>query len=171
MKPDTSKQSAHTKTARAFIEKIVVNAGIGRTSQTAQFEEKVLPQITRDLASITGQKPQLRPAKKSIAGFKMREGQIVGTRITLRGKKAVDFFERLITIVIPRVRDFTGIDLHTVDAHGVLNLGFKEQYVFPEVDPEESIMTFSLGINIVPREKKRHAALEAYRAHGVPLKK
>ena len=171
MKPDTSKQLVHIKTARAFLEKIVVNAGVGRASQAAQFEEKVLPQITRDLAAITGQKPEVRPAKKSIAGFKMREGQIVGTRITLRGKKAVDFFERLITIVIPRVRDFTGIDPHTIDTHGILNIGFKEQYVFPEINPEESIMTFPLGINIVPREKKRPAALEAYRALGVPLKK
>ncbi len=157
--------------SRVFLEKVVVNAGIGRASQMPQFEEKILPQVVRDLGLITGQKSQLRPARKSIAGFKMREGQTVGARVTLRGRKCIDFFERLITIVLPRVRDFQGIDLSAIDAHGVLNLGFREQFVFPEVNPEESLFTFSLGVNVVPRTKKRAAAIEAYRALGVPLKK
>lgn len=155
---------------RQGLEKIVVNAGIGRLSQLPNFEEKGLLQVTRDLALIAGQRPQVRRAKKSIAGFKVREGQIVGLAATLRRSKMVDFLERLITIVLPRVRDFRGLDLHAIDAHGALNIGIKEQFVFPEVAPEESPLSFSLGINVVPRTRGKESALELYRRLGVPLK-
>lgn len=155
--------------ARKIIEKIVVNAGVGRASQLPGFEEKGLVQIMRDLELLVGQHPQVRRSKKSIAGFKMREGQIVGIRATLRDKKMVDFFERLVRIVLPRVHDFRGVNLGSVDAGGTLNIGFREQFVFPEVNPEESPLTFSLGVNLVPRRKNRAAAIEAYRAMGVPL--
>jgi large subunit ribosomal protein L5 len=153
------------------LDKIVVNAGVGRASQMANFEEKVLPQIVRDISFICGQKPKLARAKKSIAGFKTREGQIVGLQATLRGRAAVDFFERLTTIVLPRVRDFNGIDAKNVDRHGALNIGFKEQLVFPELDPEESTLSFSLGVNIVPKARNREEAVGAYRALGVAFKK
>ena len=92
---------------RRFFEKIVVDVGVGRLSQTPNFEEKALVQVMRDIADMTGQAPE-RPAKKSIAGFKIRENQIVGVRVTLRRDKMVDFFERLVNIVLPRVRDFCG---------------------------------------------------------------
>lgn len=159
-----------SKKIRAALEKIVVNAGIGHASQTPNFEEKLLPQITRDLALICGQKPQARRAKKSIAGFKLRENQIIGLRATLRGRKMVDFFERLITIVLPRVRDFSGIDLKAIDERGSLNIGFKEQFVAPEVNPEESPFTFSFGVTLVPKKRVRDAATSVYRGLGVPLK-
>jgi large subunit ribosomal protein L5 len=155
---------------RFFLEKVVVNAGVGRASAQPNFEDKILPQIMRDLAVITGQQPQIRRSRQSIAGFKMREGQIVGLRVTLRRRKMVDFFERLIRIVLPRVRDFNGLDLGAIDAGGVLNVGFREQFVFPEIVAEESPFTFSLGISLVPRHKNRAAALEAYHSFGVPLK-
>jgi large subunit ribosomal protein L5 len=155
--------------ARKMIEKIVVNAGVGRVGQQPGFEEKGLVQIMRDLELLVGQHPQVRKSKKSIAGFKMREGQIVGVRVTLRGQKMVDFFERLVRIVLPRVHDFRGVDLGCVDTGGALNIGFREQFVFPEVNPEDSPLTFSLGVNIVPRRKDKEAAIEAYRAMGVPL--
>lgn len=155
--------------ASKTIEKIVVNAGVGRAGQQPGFEEKGLAQIMRDLELLAGQHPQIRRSKKSIAGFKMREGQIVGVRVTLRGAKMVDFFERLVRIVLPRVHDFRGVDLGSVDAGGTLNIGFREQFVFPEVNPEESPLIFSLGVNIVPRRKDKEAALMAYRAMGVPL--
>ncbi|MBI3589146.1 MAG: 50S ribosomal protein L5 [Candidatus Liptonbacteria bacterium] len=158
-------------TERSLLEKIVVNAGIGRLSSQPNFEEKILPQIARDLSLVTGQKPEVCRARKSIAGFKTREGQIVGLRVTLRRQKMVDFFERLIRIVLPRVRDFNGLNISSIDEHGTLNIGLKEQFVFPEVNPEESALTFSLGLNIVPKMKHRSKVIEVYREFGVPLKK
>lgn len=166
---------------RRFLEKAVINAGVGRASQQPNFsaagsasgeegKKDILSQIMRDLALIAGQRPQVRRAKKSIAGFKIRQGQIVGLRVTLRGRKMVDFFERLIKIVLPRVRDFVGISLKSVDRGGALSVGFREQYVFPEVIAEESPFSFSLEATFVPRRKKRDAALEAYKKFGVPLK-
>ena len=120
---------------------------------------------------MTGQSPQIRRAKKSIAGFKIREGQIVGLRVTLRKEKMVDFFERLVTIVLPRVRDFSGLELSNVDHGGTLNLGIREHLVFPEVSPEQSPIIFSIGVSVVPKKKDHEVALAEYRKLGVPLKK
>jgi large subunit ribosomal protein L5 len=159
------------KEIQRFLEKIVVNVGVGRLSQAGNFEDKVLPQLSRDVAAVCGQKPQVCRAKKSIAGFKIREGQIVGLRVTLRGRRMVDFFERLITIVMPRVRDFHGLNLTAVDEGGSLNIGLKEQFVFSEVSPEESPAVFSLQVTVVPLKRDREAAIAAYRRFGVPLKK
>ncbi len=159
------------KEVRNFLEKIVVDAGVGRLGQTPGFEEKALVQVMRDLALMTGQKAEIRRAKKSIAGFKVREGQIVGLRITLRRDKMVDFFERLITIVLPRMRDFNGLDPKIIDNGGVLNIGLREQGVFPEIAPEQSPIPFSIGIAIVPRIRDRAVAEKAFRTFGVPLKK
>lgn len=155
----------------AFLEKVVIDAGVGRASGQPSFEEKTLPHIMKDLAAIVGQKPQTRSAKKSIAGFKIREGQIVGLKATLRRKKMVDFFERLIKIVLPRVRDFSGITLTSIDGRGTLNIGIREHVVFPEINPEQSPVSFSMGIAIVPRIKNRERALAKFRELGVPLKK
>lgn len=161
---------------RRFLEKIVVNAGVGRASQHPNFlgsgGEKggILSQISRDIALLTGQVPQVMRARKSIAGFKVREGQIVGLRVTLRGRKMVDFFERLITIVLPRSRDFKGIDTNLVTEGGSLSIGFREQYIFPEVSAEESPFVFSLEVTLVPRRRDREAALVEYRRLGLPLK-
>ena len=154
---------------RMFLDKIVVNAGVGRASTQPNFEDKTLPQIMKDMSAIAGQKPQVRRARKSIAAFKTREGQVVGVRITLRRQKMVDFFERLVRIVLPRVRDFNGLVPMIVDKGGVLNIGFREQFVFPEINPEEAPFTFPLGVNLVPRSKSRAKALEAYAKFGMPL--
>lgn len=156
---------------RTFLEKIVINSGVGRLSQQPNFEEKLLPQVMRDIAAVAGQAPRVRRAKRSIAGFKIREGQIVGVSVTLRGSKMVDFFTRLIMIVLPRVRDFRGIALKAVDNGGVLNVGLREQLVFNEINPEESTLIFPLEISVVPSRRDRTAALIAYRELGVPLKK
>ncbi len=153
------------------IEKIVVNAGIGRISGQAQFEDKILPEIKKDLAAITGQKPSERKAKKSIAGFKTREGQIVGLTATLRGVRMADFFERLVNLALPRVKDFRGLALSNVDTNGNLNIGFREQTVFPEINLEKMKVTFGVQVTIVPKEKRRNSAIDFYRAHRVPLKK
>lgn len=160
-----------TRNIQNFLEKVVVNVGSGRASQMANFEEKVLPQIMGDIANLAGQQPHVRRTAKSIAGFKIREGQIVGVRVTLRGRRMVDFFTRLITIVLPRVRDFGGIKLSAVDQGGSLNIGLKEQYVFSEIIPEQSLTSFSLQVTIVPRKRNRDEAIAQYRALGVPLKK
>lgn len=156
---------------RKFLEKIVINAGVGRQSGQPNFEEKILVQLSRDLGLLSGQKPEVKRAKRSIAGFKVREGQIVGLKITLRRQKMVDFFERLIKIVLPRVRDFNGLNLKSIDGGGVLSLGFKEQFAFPEVNPEQSPVVFTLEVSLVPRIKDREAAIGTLRILGVPLKK
>jgi large subunit ribosomal protein L5 len=159
------------KEIRGFLEKIVLDAGIGRMSQMPNFEEKGLVQVMRDIGAMTGQKPQIRRAKKSIAGFKVRENQVVGVRVTLRREKMVDFFERLITIVLPRVHDFRGINRTAIDSHGVLTVGVRDQFVFPEIEPEQSPASFSFGVSIVPKQKDEQRAWEKFLGLGVPMKK
>ncbi len=153
------------------IEKMVVNVGIGRLSQQPNFEDKVLPELTKEIALITGQKPAITKAKKSISGFKVREGQAVGLKVTLRHRRMSDFLERLIKIVLPRLRDFRGIDLKSVDSGGNLTIGLREQMVFPEINPEISKVDFGLEISIVSNAKNKEEAVTLYRLLGIPLKK
>jgi large subunit ribosomal protein L5 len=153
------------------IGKIVVNVGIGRLSQQANFEEKILPEVTKEIALITGQKPAPTKAKKSISGLKVRQGQIVGLKVTLRRRRMDDFLERLIKIVFPRLRDFRGIDLKNIDSQGNLTVGLKEQMVFPEINPEISKVDFGLEISIVSNAKDKEEAIKLYREIGIPLKK
>ena len=168
----TAKKNTEYRTnVRRFLGKVVINAGVGRASQQGNFADKILPQIMSDFAAIAGQQPHIRKAKQSIAGFKIREGQIVGVRVTLRGGKMVDFFERFITITLPRVRDFGGINRHNIDTNGNLNYGIKEQYVFTEVSPENSPFTFSLQVTLVPKSGQGGTAIDKYLELGVPLKK
>ena len=154
-----------------ILSKVVVNVGVGKLSQQAGFEDKILPQVVADISAITGQKPRENRAKKSIAGFKLRQGQVVGIQSTLRGQKMVDFFERMVRIVLPRVHDFKGISMHSIDDHGSLHVGFKEQDVFPELNSEEAHFNFSLGVNIVPKPGKKDEIIEAYKQLGVPFAK
>lgn len=167
----SGKTNTNRKAVRAFVEKVVVDAGVGRLAQQPNFEEKILPQVMRDIAAVTGQQPQIRRAKESIAGFKLREGGIVGLRVTLRRERAVDFFERLITIVLPRVRDFSGLEHSAIDQGGTLNVGIRDHLVFPEISPEKSPATFSLGVSVVPKVRNRDRAVEKYAEFGVPMKK
>ena len=171
MATSNKQENTKRKVIRAMLEKIVIDAGVGRLSQTPNFEEKTLKQVMRDIASVTGQQPQIRRAKESIAGFKIREGQIIGVKVTLRKAKMVDFFERLITIVLPRVRDFNGLEHSAVDHGGTLNVGLRDQLVFPEISPEHSPVSFGMGISIVPKKKDRETAFEEYKKLGVPMKK
>ena len=145
--------------------KAVVNIGIGKYSN----DDKIMKEIERDLTLITGQKPQPRKAKKSIAGFKVREGVVVGYRIILRRKRMYDFLERLINIALPRSRDFRGLELKNIDQLGNLNIGIKEQIIFTEVS--NSRLIFGFEIAIVTNSKDREIAVELYRALGFPLKK
>lgn len=152
------------------LQKIIVNVGIGRLIQQPNFEEKILPELIKELSLITGQKPSAAAAKKSIAGFKTRAGQIVGLKTTLRRQRMRDFLERLIKITLPRVRDFQGINLKNVDNNGNLTIGLKEHLAFSEINPELSKVDFGLEITIVSNTKKREEAIELYRLLGIPIK-
>jgi large subunit ribosomal protein L5 len=152
------------------IEKIAVNAGIGRLRQQGQFEEKILPEVMQELALITGQKPISRPAKKAIAGFKTRTGDIIGLKVTLRGKRMSDFLTRFINAVLPRIKDFRGLELKSIDSSGNLSVGIEDHLVFPEIDADKSKVDFGLEVTIVPKIKNREKAIELYRELGVPLK-
>ncbi len=154
------------------LEKIVVSVGVGRVRQgNAQFDEKVLPEIMKELSLIVGQRPAVRGAKKSIAGFKSREGEIIGIMATLRGKRMEDFLSRLINIALPRVRDFRGIDLKNFDSCGNLTIGVKEHTVFPEINLESSKVNFGLEVTFVAGTKSSKEGVEFYRRLGLPIKK
>ncbi len=154
------------------IEKVVVNAGIGRISALPNFKDKILPQLISDFALLAGQKPAPRPAKKSISGFKLREGAIVGLAATLRGAHMRHFIERLTKIVLPRLRDFRGIDPHHIDANGNLTIGIKENIVFPEIAAEANKVSFGVSITFVPvRVVRGEEAMAMYRGIGIPFQK
>ncbi len=165
------KNKQDTKNLKSKLEKIVVNSGIGRLSALPGFTDKVLPEIIKELATITGQQPSPRGAKQSIAGFKTREGNVIGLKVTLRGKRMMEFLNKLNSIVLPRLRDFRGIDLKTIDAGGSLSIGLREQVVFPEILPENSKVNFGIQITVVPKSKSREESIELYRDLGIPLKK
>lgn len=154
------------------LEKIVVSLGVGKMRQAnAQFDEKILPGIIEEIGLIVGQKPATRKVKKSIAAFKVREGDIVGIVSTLRGKKMNDFIKRLIDIALPRVRDFRGIELKNFDSRGNLTIGLKEHTVFPEINPETSKMNLGLEITLVAGTKNKEEGIKFYRELGLPIKK
>ena len=160
------------KMAVPKIKKVVVNVGIGRllSLKTGDEKKKAIDKILTDLALICAQKPVLTKAKKSISGFKLREGMPVGAKVTLRGKKMYDFMEKIIHIALPRLRDFRGIDLKHFDKDGNLTLSFREQTVFPEIIPEKSKIIFGLEITIVTSAHIREQGIELLRLLGFPIK-
>lgn len=155
------------------LEKIVVNVGLGRMSALTNYEDKLLPAVIEELSSITGQKPMSRGAKKSIAGFKLRAGTVVGMKTTLRRQKMEEFLKKVIATALPRIRDFRGISDTAIDKAGNLTMGIKEHVVFPEISPENSKVNFGLEITVVPKLPiTKHAdAVAFYRELGVPFKK
>jgi large subunit ribosomal protein L5 len=146
------------------VEKIVVSIGTGRVS------DKQKEALIRDrLALITGQKPSPRPAKQSIASFKLREGEIIGYQVTMRGARMQHFLEKLISIALPQTRDFRGLRTTSIDEMGNITLGIKEHTIFPECADEEIKDVFSLAITIVTTAKNKKEA-EAFLRHiGLPL--
>lgn len=147
------------------IEKVVVNVGIGKIEK----EKERIKEIVETIRTITGQAPAMTQARKSISGFKVREGSNVGVKVTLRGKRMWDFLDRLINVAYPRTRDFQGVSLSGLGARGNLNLGIREQIVFPEVNPEEVRNIFSLQVNIVNSAKSREEGEALFRAIGFPF--
>ncbi len=151
--------------------KVVINTGLGRASQQPSFKDKIFPAIEKELTALCGQKPAPRGAKKSIAGFKSREGQTIGLSATLRGARMYDFVHKITSAVYPRVRDFRGIDLKNIDKQGNLNLGLKEHVVFPEISPEASTVQFGVQITIVVKNARhRDHAVALYKKLGFLFK-
>ncbi|HTL39245.1 MAG TPA: 50S ribosomal protein L5 [Methylomirabilota bacterium] len=149
------------------IQKVVVNVGVGKTLK----DPKMLEAIIEDVKRITGQTPVKTIAKKSISGFKIREGQVVGLVVTVRGRRMYDFLEKLVKISIPRIRDFRGLDPKKFDGHGNYNIGFKEQIVFPETTREHLEYTFGLEVNIQTNTDDDKKALELLKSLGFPFQK
>ena len=146
--------------------KIVVSTGVGKVNK----DKKRLELIVDRLARITGQAPAPRVAKKAIATFKSRVGDLVGYQVTLRGARATSFLEKLIHVVLPRTKDFRGISPKAIDEMGNITLGMKEQTVFPETSDEDSKDIFGIAITIVTTAKSRKEAKVFLRHIGLPLK-
>ncbi len=155
------------------IEKVVLNTGFGKeaVAKTGEEQKKIHDSVVGDLSSICGQKAVLTRAKKSIASFKIRKGMPIGAKVTLRGGKMYDFLDRLIHIVLPRTRDFRGIDPAFLDQKGNLSLGIREQVTFPEISPEKTKRIFGLEITVVTNSKDREKSLKLFEALGFPFKK
>ena len=149
------------------IKKVVINVGIGKMVKDDKFIEKV----ERDLALLSGQKPVPRKAKKSISGFKLREGMTIGFMVTLRGKRMYDFIGRLNNIAFPRSKDFRGIDSKNFDKMGNLNLGIREHSIFPEIHYESLKDIFGIEVTVVTTAKDRERGIELLKLMGFPIKK
>ena len=148
------------------LEKIVVNMGVGEASQNS----RALDGAMEDLAKITGQKAQMRRARKSIAGFKIREGMPVGARVTLRGERMWEFLDRLVSVALPRVRDFRGISPNSFDGHGNYALGLREQLIFPEISYDAIDTTRGLDVAVVTTTESDEEAQELLRLLGMPFR-
>lgn len=149
------------------IEKVVVNC----CTRDAVVNGKVVDSVMNDLQVITGQKPIVARAKKSIASFKLREGQAIGASVTLRGKKMYEFLDRLISISLPRVRDFRGISPKGFDGRGNYTMGLKEQIIFPEINYDQIDKVRGMGISIVTTAKNNDEGRELLTQIGMPFRK
>jgi large subunit ribosomal protein L5 len=154
------------------IEKVVINCGFGRlVAEKAEKEkEEIVKNIVNDLSLISGQKPILTKAKESISAFKIKKGEEIGAKVTLRRKKMYDFLERLINIGLPRSRDFKGVEKKWFDRAGNLNIGIREQIAFPEISPERTKFIFGFQVTIVTNAKKKEHAIALMRLLGLPIK-
>ncbi|HSI88134.1 MAG TPA: 50S ribosomal protein L5 [Pyrinomonadaceae bacterium] len=148
------------------IDKIIVNMGLGEASANA----KILDVATEELRSITGQKPVVTKAKKSIAAFKLRQGMAIGTMVTLRGERMYEFLDRLISVALPRVRDFRGISAKAFDGRGNYTLGVREQLIFPEIDFNKVDKTRGMNISIVTTARTDEEARSLLKSMGMPFR-
>lgn len=156
-----------TKMQVPKLEKIVLNMGVG----DAVADQKFLDAAVKDLEAISGQKAVITKAKKSISGFKLREGNKIGCKVTLRGDMMYSFLFKLINIALPRVRDFRGISKNSFDGRGNYTLGIKEQLVFPEVEYDQVIKVRGLDIVMVTTAKTNAEALSLLKGFGLPFRK
>ncbi len=168
IQPSLKKEFGYTSNMQIpRLEKIVLNMGVG----DALADSKYLEAAVKELEVIAGQKPVVTKAKKSIAGFKLREGNKIGCKVTLRGDKMYVFLEKLVKIALPRVRDFRGISKGSFDGRGNYTLGIKEQLVFPEVEYDSVIKTRGLDVVIVTTAKTNKEGLALLTGFGLPFRK
>lgn len=149
------------------VEKIVVSMGVGKAIQ----DRKILDEVAAHLGQITGQKPQICRSRKAVSSFRLRQGMEVGCRVTLRGKRMYEFLDRLISLALPRVRDFRGLNPRAFDGRGNYSMGLNEQMVFPEVDPDSVKTTQGMNITIVTTAASDDEGRLLLRELGMPLQK
>ncbi len=149
------------------LEKIIVNMGVGEATQNA----KIIDAAVADLTIITGQKPVIRKAKNSEAGFKLREGMPIGAKVTLRKERMYDFLDRLVNVVLPRVRDFEGVSGNSFDGRGNYSIGLRDQLVFPEIEIDKVDKMFGMSITIVSSSTTDEEGRALLKAFGMPFKK
>ena len=149
------------------VEKIVINMGVGDATQNS----KLLEAAIADLAKISGQKPVVTKAKKSIAGFKVREGQSIGCKVTLRGENMYNFMDKLISIALPGVRDFRGVSNKAFDGRGNYTMGIKEQLIFQEINYDDIVKVRGMDIVFVTTAETNNEAYDLLNGLGIPFKK
>src|SRR3954453_3610656 len=148
------------------LQKMVVNMGVGKALQ----DKNRLEQSAEQLGQITGQKPQITRAKKAVSGFRLRENNEIGCRVTLRGERMYEFLDRLISIALPRIRDFRGVNPKSFDGHGNYSMGLSEQGVFPEIDPDKVNFVQGMDITFVTSTHSDDEARELLRQFGMPFR-
>ncbi len=148
------------------LQKIVVNMGVGKALQ----DKNRMEQAAEQLSQITGQKAQIRKARVAVSGFRLREGNEIGCRVTLRGRRMYEFLDRLISIALPRIRDFRGVNPRSFDGHGNYSLGLTEQQVFPEIDPDKVTFVHGMDVTFVTSTNSDDEARELLRAFGMPFR-
>jgi large subunit ribosomal protein L5 len=148
------------------LEKIVINMGLGEATQNV----KIMDPLLADLGAIAGQKPVITKAKKSIAAFKLREGMPIGAMVTLRGDTMYEFLDRLISVALPRVRDFRGVSSKSFDGRGNYTLGLRDQLIFPEIDYAKVDKTKGMNVTIVTSAKDDNGARELLKGFGMPFR-
>jgi large subunit ribosomal protein L5 len=148
------------------LEKIVVNMGVGKALQDKNRMEQAADQLTQ----LTGQKAQVRQAKVAVSGFRLRENNEIGCRVTLRGARMYEFLDRLISTALPRIRDFRGINPKSFDGHGNYSMGLAEQQVFPEIDPDKVTFVQGMDVTFVTSTNKDDEARELLRGFGMPFR-
>ena len=163
----TEKYNYKSVMAVPCLDKIVVNMGVG----DATSNSKLIDAACEDLKTITGQKPIITKAKKAIAGFKVREGQAIGCKVTLRGDNMYNFLDKLISITLPRVRDFRGISPKSFDGRGNYTLGLTEQLIFSDIDYDKVVKVRGMDIVFVTTAKTNEEALDLLKGFGMPFKK
>src|SRR3989442_7519263 len=148
------------------LQKIVVNMGVGKALQ----DKNRMEQAAEQLAQITGQKALITKAKKAVSGFRLRENNTIGCKVTLRGRRMYEFLDRLISIALPRIRDFRGVNPKSFDGHGNYSLGLAEQLVFPEIDPDKVTFTQGMDITFVTSTRNDDESCELLRLFGMPFR-
>ncbi len=149
------------------LEKIVVNMGVGEATQ----DPKILEKAVEDMTVITGQRPMITRARKSISNFKLRAGMAIGCKVTLRGWRMYEFLDRLISIAIPRIRDFRGLPDRSFDGRGCFSMGIREQVIFPEIDYDKVDRIRGMNITVVTTAETDEEAFELLSAFGMPFRK